>query len=129
MNFTRTTGYAFSVLSYMAKNEDVTISAMLLHKKLNIPYSYLRTLLGDLVNKGIISSNRGRNGGFRLSKDKSAIYLSEIIEITEGTDSLGKCIMGFRECPFNHGCVLHPLWTKMRGDILKVLSLTSLADI
>lgn len=129
MNFTRTTGYAFNVLSYMAKNENVTMSARLLHKKLKIPYSYLRTLLGDLLNRGIISSTRGRNGGFRLSKDKSAIYLSEIIEITEGMESLGKCIMGFSDCPFNHECILHPLWTKMRGDILKVLNNTSLADI
>jgi len=37
--------------------------------------------------------------------------------------------MGFNECPFNYGCFMHPIWIKMRADILDVLYKTSLGDL
>lgn len=129
MNFTRTTSYSLHVLSYMARNESVRMSASYLHRKLKIPYAYLRSILGNLSRNGLINGQNGRNGGFILSRDKSAIYLSNIIEATEGLDSINKCIMGFSKCPFNYGCFMHPVWTKMRAEIIHTLKKTSLADL
>jgi DNA-binding IscR family transcriptional regulator len=37
--------------------------------------------------------------------------------------------MGFDECPFNYSCYLHPIWIRMRNEILNVLKQTSLADL
>lgn len=129
MNFSKTTSYALHILSYMAEHENKRMSASYLHKKLGIPYSYLRTLLGDLSNNNLIGSINGRNGGFILKKTKSQIFLADIIEATEGMESLNKCIMGFGECPFNFSCYVHPIWIKMREEIKKVLTDTSLAEI
>jgi Rrf2 family protein len=113
----------------MAQHDSVRMSASDLHSKLNIPYSYLRTLLGKLSRNKLIHSLKGRNGGFRLGRDKSAIFLSDIIEVSEGLSSFNKCVMGFSECPFNYGCFMHPIWIKMRADILDILKNTSLADM
>jgi Rrf2 family protein len=129
MNFTKTTSYSLNVLSYMAQNDSVRMSACYLHNDLHIPYSYLRAILGELSKKGFINSTRGRNGGFRLSRDRSEIFLADIIEATEGPDSFSRCIMGFRECPFNYGCLLHPFWIKTRSEILDLLRKTSLDDL
>ena len=129
MNFTKTTSYSLNVLSFMAQHESVRMSASLLHNQLNIPYSYLRSILGKLSRNKLINSIKGRNGGFRLGRDKSAIFLSDIIEVSEGLSSFDKCVMGFSECPFNYGCFMHPVWMKMRGDILDILNNTSLADM
>lgn len=129
MNFTKTTSYSLNVLSYMAEHESDRMSATYLHRKLNIPYSYLRSILGNLSRNGLINGINGRNGGFMLSREKSAIFLADIIEATEGLDSINTCIMGFSKCPFNYGCFMHPIWTKMRTDILNILKKTSLADL
>jgi Rrf2 family protein len=129
MNFTKTTSYSLNVLSYLAKHENVKMSAIYLHKKLGIPYSYLRQVLSGLSKKGFIDSNRGTRGGFVISRDISNIYLADIIEATEGLDSLNRCIMGFSKCPFNYACSIHPVWVEMRSNILKVLKNTSLADL
>ena len=129
MNFTKTTAYSLNVLSYMAQNDSVRMSASYLNTKLNIPYAYLRTILGELSRNKIINSSRGRNGGFRLSRNKSGIFLADIIEATEGLDSLNQCIMGFDVCPFNYGCFMHPVWIRMRTEILKLLKSTSLDDL
>lgn len=129
MNFTKTTSYSLNVLSYMAQNDSARMSASYLHNKLQIPYSYLRTILGDLSKDGLVNGTKGRNGGFRLSRNKSAIFLSDIIEATEGLESFNKCLMGFNECPFNYGCFMHPVWIKIRSDILNLLKKTSLDDL
>ena len=113
----------------MAEHENIRMSASYLHSKLNIPYSYLRTVLGDLSKNNLIKGVNGRKGGFRLSRDKSTIFLADIVEVTEGLESLNKCVMGFDECPFNYSCYMHPIWIRMRTEILNVLKQTSLADL
>ena len=129
MNFTKTTSYSLNVLSYLAQHDNVRISASYLHKNLDIPYAYLRAILGDLSKKGLINGTIGRNGGFRLTRDKSQLFLAEIIEATEGLESFNNCIMGFNKCPFNYGCKMHVPWTNMRTEILNLLKRTSLDDL
>jgi Rrf2 family transcriptional regulator, iron-sulfur cluster assembly transcription factor len=129
MNFSKTASYSLNVLSYMATHEDVNMSAAYLHKQLTIPYPYLRQILTNLSKSGFIYSTRGRSGGFAFSKDKSEIFLADILEATDGLASLNKCILGFRECPFNNECSMHSVWESTRNNILNVLKKTSLADL
>jgi Rrf2 family protein len=129
MNFTKTTSYSLNILSFMAEHDRIRMSASYLHEKLHIPYSYLRAVLGDLSKGNLIEGVNGRNGGFRLSRDKSTIFLADIVQVSEGLESFNKCLMGFEECPFDHSCYLHPIWIRMRNDILSVLKQTSLADL
>lgn len=129
MNFTRTTSYSIHVLSYMARYDHEKMSASHLHIQLKIPYSYLRTIMGSLTRSHLVDSIKGRNGGFRLGKDKTEIFMADIIEATEGLASLNKCLMGFSECPFNQQCHIHPVWMRMKEEILSILKKTSLADL
>jgi len=128
MNFTKTTSYLLLVLTYMARHENDIMSASFLHKQLGIPYSYLRSVLLDLSRKGLIKGVRGRNGGFCLGRGKDKIFLSEIIDTTEGIDVLNKCIMGYEKCPFDNICIFHSAWTRMRDEVLDILENTTLAD-
>ena len=129
MNFSKTASYSLNILSYMATHEDDKMSASYLHRKLTIPYPYLRQILASLSKNGFIHSIRGRNGGFVLSKSKGDIFLADIIDATDGLDTLNKCILGFRKCPFNSECSLHSIWDTTRNNILNVLKTKSLADI
>jgi Rrf2 family transcriptional regulator, iron-sulfur cluster assembly transcription factor len=129
MNFSKTASYSLNVLSFMATNEDINMSATYLHEKLSIPYPYLRQVLTSLSKSGFIHSLKGRNGGFSFSKDKKEISLADIIEATDGLDTLNKCILGFRECPFNDECSMHSVWEATRNNILTILKETSLADL
>jgi len=112
----------------MARHENMIMSASYLHNQLEIPYSYLRSVLLDLSRKGLIKGVKGRNGGFCLGREKEDIYLSEIINATEGIDVLNKCIMGYEKCPFDNVCIFHSAWTKMRDEIIDILENTTLAD-
>jgi Rrf2 family transcriptional regulator, iron-sulfur cluster assembly transcription factor len=129
MNFSKTASYSMSILSYMAMHEDFKMSANYLHEKLAIPYPYLRQILKNLSRKGFISSTRGRSGGFAFRKAINEIYLADIIESTDGLESINKCILGFGSCPFNNECSMHSRWESIRNDMFKILRETSLADI
>jgi len=129
MNFTKTTSYAISVLSYLARHEGEKYSAKKLNEILKIPWPYLRQLLTNLSKSGFIFSTQGRNGGFQLRKASNQIILAEIIDSVEGLDVLGTCIMGFEKCPFNHTCAMHEVWEDTRASILNVLNNTTLETL
>ena len=129
MNFSKTTSYAISVLSFMAKHGDSKFSAKKLNEILKIPWSYLRQLLTSLSKSGFIFSTQGRHGGFQLKKQADQIFLAEIIDSVEGLNVFGTCIMGFKECPFDHTCAMHEVWEGTRNDILKVLNETTLDQL
>lgn len=129
MNFSKTASYSLNILSYMATHEEASMSASHLHEKLTIPYPYLRQILTNLSKKGFIQSSRGRRGGFTFRKEIKNIFLADIIEATDGLESLNRCILGFRECPFNSECSMHTVWETTRSNIIKVLKKTSLADV
>jgi Rrf2 family protein len=129
MNFNKTTAYSLKVLDFMARHEGSRMSARCLNKKLKIPYSYLRQVLGELSRNGFIESLKGRTGGFILSKGTKDIFLSDIVDSTEGLQSFDRCIMGFSKCPFKNPCPLHETWTNARIEISGILKSTSLNDL
>lgn len=129
MNFSRTTSYSLNTLLFMVKSKGIRISATTLHEQLDIPYSYLRQVMGNLSRKGLVKSTKGRNGGFVLSRTPSEITLAQIIESTEGLESFDICIMGFRVCPFDTKCPMHDIWEKTRTEMLKILRETTLKDL
>lgn len=129
MNFSKTASYSLNVLSYMAVHQEDNMSASYLHKKLSIPYPYLRQVLLNLAHSGFICSTRGRSGGYSFSRDIKKISLADIIDSTDGLDSLNKCILGFNTCPFNSKCSMHSVWESTRANIIKILRETSLADL
>lgn len=129
MNFSKTTSYALSVLSFMAENEDGKFSAKVLNEALDIPWPYLRQLLTRLSKNGFIGSTRGRTGGFQLQKPPDKIMLADIVGAVEGLNKSGTCIMGFDNCAFDHTCAMHEVWEETRESIHKVLNNTSLAQL
>lgn len=129
MNFSKTTSYALSALSYLSDNEGDKYSAKQLHEILEIPWPYLRQLLTSLSKTGFIVSVQGRKGGFYLQRSAEEISLADIVDSVEGLDVLGTCIMGFNKCPFDHTCAMHETWEQTRESILKVLKNTTLAAL
>ena len=129
MNFSKTTSYALSTLSFLADHEGEKYSAKQLNEILEIPWPYLRQLLTSLSKSGFITSVQGRNGGFLLQRSADRISLADIVDSVEGLEILSTCIMGFKKCPFDHTCAMHETWEASRENILKVLRHTTLSQL
>jgi len=126
MNFSKTTSYAISILSYMAKDPQELHSAKKLNEELDIPWQYLRQLLTSLSRDGFIRSVQGRNGGFCMNREPGEIKLASIVDAVEGLSVMQTCIMGFMKCPFNHKCAMHETWEETRANIIHILETTTL---
>jgi Rrf2 family protein len=55
---------------------------------------------------GILSSHKGKNGGFELAKNTSDILLTDIMEIFQGKFKLSECLFKKDICPNLANCIL-----------------------
>ena len=113
----------------MSIEEDKIYSAEVLNENLEIPFRYLRKQLTKLSNNGLLTSYRGKSGGYMLSRPAKEITLWDIIEITEDTDHTHQCIFGFEDCAFGQRCAIHYKWEKIQDAINEMLKNTTLEEL
>lgn len=76
-------GYYFlKVILFLAFSKKESFLIKELSKRLEISEKVLEQVLLSLKNKGILSSKRGPQGGYWLSRDVSEMTVMEIIEMT-----------------------------------------------
>ena len=129
MNFTKTTEYALQIMSLMAQDESRLYRADDIYQALKIPYRYLRKLMTNLVKSGLIASEQGVFGGYRIARPLSAITLMDILDASGENVFAETCFFGFGNCALVHKCIMHDKWSSTRDNIRQVLVNTSLAEI
>ncbi len=128
------TKYGIKALTYIAKKaceEPVSISEIA--KSENISQKYLESILLSLKKAGVLSSKKGKQGGYYLLKPSSEIQMSKIIRTLEGPIAMLPCVsLNYYEkcddCPDENACSVHKLMIEVRDSTLKILENTSLAD-
>ncbi|MBK7642854.1 MAG: Rrf2 family transcriptional regulator [Planctomycetes bacterium] len=98
-------------------------------RELAIPPAFLGKVLQPLVTRGILGSQRGRGGGFRLVRPSKEVFLSEIISTQENLERSRQCVLGQGLCSDEHSCPLHKEWRSRTDSFLDHLDRTSLADL
>jgi len=98
-------------------------------KKVGAPQNYLGKLLQDFCSNGIISSQKGVGGGFRLEKEPKNITLFEVVDFIEGVSRWSGCFMGREFCSDIDSCVAHGRWRVVRESYIQFLKQTTIADI
>jgi Rrf2 family protein len=129
MRFSKTTEYAIRVMVFLSDHHDRPHSVNRLHRTLNIPYKYLGRLMIKLAVKGLVKATQGKQGGYQINKNRSPIYLYEIIDIVEGLENYDRCILGFENCSDSNPCPLHTVWEPQQKSIKQMVYDTSLDDL
>ncbi len=73
-----------AVLSLAENHDQGLLQIKDIANKNSIPPQYLGQIFNLLVKSDIVSSVRGKNGGYRLSRSPSRVTVLEIIETLEG---------------------------------------------
>ena len=93
-----------------------------------ISLSYLEQLFSKLRKHGLVTSTRGPGGGYSVSRDLSAVAVSEIIGAVNESVDATQC--GGKENCHSHGrCLTHDLWEGLSTQIEEFLSSVSLQDM
>ena len=130
MIFSKAWSYVVRALIYLQEHrEEGPILSTIIAQQESIPRPYLVKLLGELAAEGVVSSTRGRGGGFELLADPNSLKLKEITAMFDRPVVSSSCIFGYGKCESTEKCPIHEKWKGPQGYIDKFLEETSLADL
>lgn len=96
----------------------------------NISKKYLEQIIPFLNRGQLIISNRGHQGGYKLSKHPSEISVYEILVCAEGDLAPVSCLQpGAEPCERRGECLTLPLWNGLNDLVTNYLQGYSLQDI
>ncbi len=128
MQLSTTTKYAIQILVLMAQNKENKYSSKQLSDQLNIPYKYLTKVMTKLNKSDIVSSSKGKYGGFNIIKDIENILIIDIAIVFDNLD-VKKCVLADTKCNFEQKCILHEKWEKPRCAIDDFFTKTTLMEL
>ena len=104
------------------------LSIKTISKRQNISEYYLEQLFSPLRKAKLITSIRGAQGGYVLSREPKDITVAEIMYVLEGPIEIAECIDGV-SCNNLDCCATRLLWAKIKNSIDDVMKSVTLQDI
>jgi Rrf2 family protein len=91
-------------------------------KNIDSPEQFTAKVLQNLTRKGLVSSMKGRGGGFFFDNTASPLTLYEVIRLVEGEGFFSKCGFGLKRCDGENPCPLHEDYSPIREGFLKLVT-------
>ncbi|MBM9458575.1 Rrf2 family transcriptional regulator [Nocardioides sp. zg-536] len=124
--------YALRALIAMtARDDGRAVSAEELGRLQDIPHGFLQAILADLRRAGIVMSQRGQSGGWRMARESAAVSVADVIRAVDGPLV---SVYGLRPEAVNYNEaaeVLQHVWIAARSALREVfedVSIQQLAD-
>lgn len=105
------------------------VGAQRIAGQVDVPPSYLSKLLQILARAGLVESQRGVTGGFRLARDPASITLYDIVAPLEPIERWSGCFLGNSECSDEAACAMHDRWKDVQRAYLGMLRRSTLAEL
>jgi Rrf2 family protein len=95
----------------------------------DVPLSFLENILRELRHAGLVHSQRGHDGGFRLARPASQISVADVIRAVEGP--LATVRGGPPENSHYNGAAsaLPQVWIAIRKNVRSVAEAVTVADV
>src|SRR2546423_9749356 len=101
--------------------------------KERLPIKFLEQIFIQLKAGGLVSTTRGKLGGYSLARPASKIKFGEVVRLIEGPLAPIRCtsLTSYERCtcPDEAHCGLRMLMLDVRNALARILDRTSLADV
>jgi Rrf2 family transcriptional regulator, cysteine metabolism repressor len=115
MNISTKSEYGLQALIYpVSANEHWAIPAREIAERWRVPVKYLEQILKSLKEAGVVMSQVGIGGGYRLARPAALNTAGEVI---------------YESCELENACGLKALWAMARAALVGILDQTTLADL
>lgn len=118
-----------AALQLATSRDDGPLKAEAIADAQDIPHKFLEGILNDMRRGGLVLSQRGGNGGYRLAKPPESISIADVIRIVDGPLV---SVRGVRPPDLSYtgpAQSLLPLWIALRSNVREILEGVSLADV
>ena len=131
MNITSKGRYALRVMLDLAQHlEDGFVSLKTVAERQGISMKYLESIVGSLKKAELLDSTRGKEGGYRLSREPAAYTVEEILRSIEDNLAPVSCIRdGSIQCDRAAACLTIPMWKELDEITNAYLKTVSLEDL
>ena len=126
--------YALRALVELARADGDQLTAGELALRADAPRKFLEAILLELSRNRLVTSRRGKFGGYVLARASGDISFAEVIRVIDGPLALAPCVsprLGNRkcdDCPDLALCTLREALARARDATADVLEAYSLAD-
>jgi FeS assembly SUF system regulator len=95
-----------------------------------VPEPTVAKVLKALGTSGLVLSQRGARGGYRLSRPLETISVADVIAAVDGPIALTACVDGgIGGCDVHGVCAVKGRWDLVNGSIRQALGAITLADM
>lgn len=123
--------YALRLMIDLATNQnDGYVALKDIAKRQNLSKKYLEQIVPLLNKSNFLLTNRGFQGGYKLSRKPSEYTVGDILRITEGNLAPVSCLeQNPNLCPNANSCSTLYIWQGLNDVIVNYLDGISLQDI
>ena len=123
--------YAIRAVLYLSLNssKNKKYSPKKIAEAISIPAPFLAKKLQELTKRNLISSVKGRNGGFYLTDDDKRNTLISIVDSIDGMDKFQNCMLGLNACSNEDPCPVHHSFAPLRKKIVEELTNKTINDL
>ena len=126
--------YALRVLFDLAQHAgEGCVPLKAVAERQEISLKYLESIVALLTKGGLLVSTRGKEGGYRLSRPASEIFVGEVIHLTEGSLAPVACLQpNAAPCQRAAECRTLPVWRgyyKLTEDYFSGITLADLMNV
>ncbi|MGB1091675.1 MAG: SUF system Fe-S cluster assembly regulator [Oceanobacter sp.] len=129
MKISKLTDYGILVLNHLASIGSVRQSTEEIACATSLAVPTVRKVLKVLMDSGLVQAQRGKGGGYRLSRAPSDIPLLTVVEAFEGRMRLTECSTEGSDCEITETCSLSDHWGSINDILLLVLGGISLEEL
>jgi Rrf2 family protein len=127
----QTAEYALRAVLYLAQRGDPAgpVPVADIADNLGIPHNYLSKILHQLARTGVLTSLRGKAGGFRLAVPPERLALSVVITPFDRVEERRRCLLGRPQCSERTACTAHTRWKEVADTVAQFFRETTVAHL
>lgn len=130
IRLSRLADYGVVLACQMAVKADCCHNAFDLAAATGLPAPTVSKLLAALARAGVLVSQRGAKGGYRLARPPAAITAADIVSAVDGPIALTVCIEhGAGACDVESLCPTRSGWRRINDAVRDAMKSVSLAEL
>lgn len=123
MIFSNSCQYAIKSCIYLAMKRDKA-GVGEIAEFINSPVPFTSKILQKLAKNDMISSAKGRSGGFYLSEQQyETLTVGKVCKVTDNEDLLLGCVLGLSDCNEKNPCPVHHIAVGIKERVRLILEL------
>ena len=130
LRFTKQVDYGLMAMQYIAAHQgDGVVGVRRIADEFCIPPEQLAKVLQRLARSGLVASQAGPRGGYRLPLPPAEVSVGQVIRALEGPIGIVTCMTDHGDCAQTPRCTLRLPAHKINSAIAVVLDTMTLAEL